>query len=68
MMGTIIDKLGVEQGGCQSDKFYKLANNEQLAVAQQSCLGLKMEGIVVSAIGQADDICLVTNCVIKLQN
>ena len=47
---------------------YKLANNEQLDVAQQSALGLDMNGIVVSSIGQADDTCLISDCVFKLQN
>ena len=45
-----------------------MANNEQLRVAQKSRQGLDMDGIFVSAIGQADDSCLVSNCVFKLQN
>ena len=32
LMGPIADKLGVEQGGCLSDRLYKLTNNEQLSV------------------------------------
>ena len=54
-MGPILNKLGVEQGGCLSDRFYKLANNEQLSTAQDSKLGVTMNGVSVSSIGQADD-------------
>ena len=68
LMGPISDKLGVEQGGVSSDRLYKLANNEQLTVAQQSQLGLDMNGIIVSAIGQADDSCLLSDCIFKLQH
>ena len=46
LMGPILDRLGVEQGGCLSDRLYKLTNNEQLTVAQQSQLGLEINGIV----------------------
>ena len=66
-MGPIHDTLGVEQGGYLSDRLYKLANNEQLSVAQSSLLGVSLNGIVVSAIGQADDTCLLSNCLYKLQ-
>ena len=66
-MGPIHDTLGVEQGGCLSDRLYKLANNEQLSVAQQSHLGVSLHGVTVSAIGQADDTCLVSDSVHKLQ-
>ena len=38
LMGPILDKLGVEQGGCLSDLQYKLANNEQLAMLSSPCL------------------------------
>ena len=30
LMGPILDKLGVEQGGVNSDRLYKLANNAEL--------------------------------------
>ena len=66
-MGPIHDTLGVEQGGCLSDRLYKLANNEQITVAQQSQLGVALNNIVVSAIGQADDTCLLSDCLYKLQ-
>ena len=67
LMGPIHDKLGVEQGGVLSDRLYKLANNEQLSVAQQSQLGVRMGSVVVSSIGQADDTCLVSDCIFNLQ-
>ena len=60
LMGPISDLLGVEQGGCLSDRLYKLANNEQLSVAQDSGLGLDLNGIIVSSIGQANDTCLIS--------
>ena len=68
LMGPILDKLGVEQGGCLSDRLYKLANNEQLSTAQDSMLGITMNGVCVSSIGQADDTCLVSDCIFKLQH
>ena len=68
LMGPISDKLGVEQGGVLSDRLYKLANNEQLSVAQESQLGLAIDSTVVSAIGQADDSCLISDCIFKLQH
>ena len=37
-MGPIVDKLGVEQGGVNSDKIYKLCNNVKLSTAQKSGL------------------------------
>ena len=52
LMGPILDKLGVEQGGVNSDKIYKLCNNVQLSTAQKSGLGLDLGSVLVSAIGQ----------------
>ena len=65
-MGPILDKLGVEQGGVNSDKIYKLCNNVQLSTAQKSGLGLDLGSVQVSAIGQADDTVLVSDCLFKL--
>ena len=67
-MGPIMDKLGVEQGGVNSDKLYKLANNDQLHTAQLTQLGIRLGSHVVSSIGQADDSALVANDVFCLQN
>ena len=68
LMGPIHDLLGVEQGGVNSDRLYKLANNCQLKVAQQSKLGVDMGSIVVSCIGQADDTALLSNSIHTLHN
>ena len=70
LMGSILDRLGVEQGGVNSDKLYKLANNDQLHVAQQSELGIDLgsSSSTVSCIGQADDSALVANDIFSLQN
>ena len=67
-MGPIMDELGVdvEQGGVNSDKIYKLCNNVQLSTAQKSGLGLNIGSVVVSAIGQADDTVLISDCLTKL--
>ena len=66
LMGPISDKLGVEQGGVNSDKIYKLCNNIQLSEAQRSELGVDLGAAVVSSIGQADDTVLISDCLVKL--
>ena len=68
MMGPIRDLLGVEQGGINSDRLYKLANNEQIKVAQRTQVGITMFNTVVSCIGQADDTALISNSIHNLQN
>ena len=68
LMGPIMDKLGVEQGGVNSDRLYKLANNDQLHVAQLSNLGIDLGTTIVSCIGQADDSVLQSNDIFSLQN
>ena len=68
LMGPIRDLLGVEQGGINSDRLYKLANNDQLSVAQHSNLGIDMGSCTISAIGQADDSVLQANDIHSLQN
>ena len=65
-MGPIADTLGVEQGGCPSDRVYRLVNNEQLDTAHRSELGIDLGlapapsgGLVrqvLSSVGQADDV------------
>ena len=67
-MGPIHDTLGVEQGGCLSDRLYKLANNEQHQVAQSSGMGVDVTHACISSIGLADDSALLSNDVFKLQN
>ena len=66
LMGPIEDLLGLEQGGVNSDKIYKLCNNNQLTTAQLSGLGADCTAATVSAIGQADDTVLVSDCIVKL--
>ena len=67
LLGPILDKLGVEQGGILSDRLYKLANNAELILTQQSGLGSQLGPVHVASIGQADDVALVSNCPHKLQ-
>ena len=73
-MGPIKDQLGVEQGGPNSSEFYKIYNNEQLTVAQESGLGTVVSGgsnivsgIPVASVGQADDTALLSNDLHQLQ-
>jgi hypothetical protein len=53
LLGPINDTMGVEQGGCASDRIYHLVNNEQLQTAQQSELGVDL-GLVVTTNGDLD--------------
>ena len=67
-MGPIKDSLGLEQGGVNSDKLYKLCNNNQLSTAQLSQLGVDCGVEVVSCVGLADDTALISDCIYKLSN
>ena len=77
LMGPIRDTLGVEQGGCASDRIYRLVNNEQLKTAQQSELGVDMGQVVtntgqikhniLSGVGQSDDVAHLANSLKSLQ-
>ena len=66
LMGPIKDTLGVEQGGVNSDKIYKLCNNSQLSTAQMSNLGVNLSSNIISSIGLADDTALVSDSLSKL--
>ena len=66
-MGPAGDTTGFEQGGVNSSDFYKLYNNEQLKSAQDSKLGVNIGSGVISAIGQADDVLLVSESLHSLQ-
>ena len=71
VMGPISDKWGLEQGGVNCSEFYKVYNNQQLTLAQESQLGVDLGGpdpLVVSAIGQADDVALVSDSIFALQS
>ena len=67
LMGPIRDKLGVEQGGCNSDRIYKLANNKELILTQDSRLGLDLGAVHCASVGQADDVALVSDDIHRLQ-
>ena len=66
LMGPIRDQKGLEQGGKNSSDFYKIFSCEQLSLAQNSGLGIKMGNITVSGIGQADDTLLISNDIYAL--
>jgi hypothetical protein len=66
LMGPIQDSMGVEQGGVNSDRIYKLCNNAQLSTAQLSGLGVDIGSTVISAIGLADDTALLSDSLSKL--
>ena len=67
VMGPAVDATGFEQGGINSSDFYKLCNNEQLKTAQDSMLGVDIGSQVISAIGQADDVILISSSIHSLQ-
>ena len=67
LLGPGHDATGFEQGGINSSEFYKLYNNEQLETAQSSRLGVDLKSGVISAIGQADDVVLVSNSLDSLR-
>ena len=66
-MGPAEDVTGFEQGGMNSSDFYKLYNNEQLSVAQGSALGADIGSGIISAVGQADDVILMSNDIYNLK-
>ena len=59
--GPIHDELGFEQGGISSGDLYICYNNEQVQTAQDSGLGVPLGPVEVAAIGQADDVVLISN-------
>ena len=66
-MGPINDQCGGEQGRINFSGFYKVYNNEQLKVAQDSSFGVPLGPVTISALGQADDVPLVSNDLHALQ-
>ena len=69
IMGPIEDELGLEQGGKNSGEFYKIYSNDHLENAQRSLQGIDIgNNQIISAIGLADDSCLVANKLSKLFN
>ena len=70
IMGPINDEQGIEQGGVSSSDLYKIHNNEELSVPQETDFGVNLtdEGDVhVASIGQADDTVLISNDLVKLK-
>ena len=67
LMGPILDTKGLEQGGVSSSDKYKIYNNEQSQVAQESGLGVSIMGTTISAVALADDTVLVSNSIIFLK-
>ena len=66
-MGPAEDSTGFEQGGINSSDYYKLYNNEQLITAQSSLLGADIGSSVILAVGQADDVLLMSNDIHNLK-
>ena len=66
-MGPAKDVTGFEQGGINSSDYYKLYNNNQLKTAQKSQLGVDLGSVVISAVGQADDVMLASNSLYSLR-
>ena len=67
LMGPINDECGLEQGGPSSSEFYKIFSRDQLAMAQESKLGVHLGNLPISAIGIADDTALVANDINSLR-
>ena len=76
ILGPIRDTQGVEQGGCPSDKLYRLVNNEQLLMADKSQLGIELGSVptpdglvqqVLGGVGLADDVGLIAGSLSQLQ-
>ena len=69
ILGPIKDQQGLEQGGCTSSDEYKLYNNDLLKTVQKSKQGVDLgNGLVISGIGQADDVALLSNSIHNLNN
>ena len=79
-MGPINDEQGLEQGGVNSSDLYKIVNNEQLTVPNETDFGVKLidtgaiadncdsaGDIRIASIGQADDTVLLSNDLVNLQ-
>ena len=57
----------MEQVGINTSELYKVYINEHLNTAQLSGFGVEIGPVVISSIGQADDVVLVVNCAYALQ-
>ena len=54
------------KGGSVALIFIKIFSREQLQTAQNSALGVSLEPLTISGIGQADDTALVSNSIHNL--
>ena len=68
VLGPINDELGFEQGGISSGDLYTIYNAEQLNTANDANLGVDLDGVEVAAIGQADDVVLLSHDLFLLKN
>ena len=69
IMGPVLDEHGLEQGGINSGDLYKMYNNDLLKKVQKSKQGVSLgDGLIVSCVGQADDVCLLSNDLHSLNN
>ena len=66
-MGPIDDECGAEQGGINSSEYYKIYNNPQLEITEESHFGIAIGPIIISSIGQADDVALLSDDIHALQ-
>ena len=48
IMGPIFDEKGVEQGGVNSDHFYKIFGKDQLRICQASNFGVSINIYIIS--------------------
>ena len=68
-MEPIKDEHGLEQGGYNSSDNFKSYNNDLLKWVQKSKQGVKLgNNLVVSGVGQADDVVLLSNNIYSLFN
>ena len=68
VLGPITDELGFEQGGISSGNLYTIYNSEQLTTAHEAGLGIDLDVQEISAIGQADDVVLLSSDLFLLKN
>ena len=68
LMGPILDRRGLEQGGIYSSDAYKIYNNEQTISSHQSSLGAFVYDDCISCISLADDVALVSDSLVDLNN
>ena len=67
-MGPICDGSGVEQGGVLSSESYQLVGDEELKCSSASGLGISIGSTILSSIGSADDVVLLSSNPINLQS